>query len=70
MVKLDFPLLKLALPNVQANFVQSLDGIGCAGMDIHSCIYYTIRSDSQNASEFQPVGKKKAQSIFRSTNAM
>jgi len=44
MVKLYFPLLELALPWIQADFAQSLDGITGLSVNVDSCINHTIGS--------------------------
>ena len=66
-VKLDFPLLKLALSWIQADLVQSLDGIRGIGVNIDGCVNHTVGSNTKDAGKFKPVGKNESKPVFWGT---
>lgn len=50
MVKLNLPLLELALPWIQADLAQGLDGITGLSVNVDSCINHAIGSNPNDTS--------------------
>jgi hypothetical protein len=53
-------LLELELAGIQPSFIESLDRVQDIGVDVHGCVHNAVSTDSENAGEFQPVGKQKS----------
>lgn len=59
-VQLDFPLLKLPLPWLQAKFVEGFHGVGNVGLDVHGGVYNPIGSNAKNTGQLQPASQDLA----------
>lgn len=68
-VQLNLPFLKAPLARLQAQLVQSFDGIRGTGDDIDCLVYNTIGADSENASELDSVEKNLAKALLRSEDS-
>jgi hypothetical protein len=55
-VEADFALLVFQLAGIQAILVERLDGETDIGVDIDGSVDNTVRTHTQNASQFKPVG--------------
>jgi len=60
MVQLDFPLLELPLPWLQAKLVEGFHGVGNVCLDVHGCVYNSIGSNAENTGQLQPASQDLA----------
>ncbi|KAF3918347.1 hypothetical protein ABW21_db0207770 [Orbilia brochopaga] len=64
----DFPLLEPALPGVEADLGQRLDGIGDVGVDVDCGVDDTVCADAEDAGELDAASQQMPYPFFRASD--
>jgi len=63
-VEFDLSILKSSLPWAESGFVQGLDGVFDVGFNIVCSVYSAICTDTEDASQLDPVHQDLTESIL------